>query len=249
MAKDGENSWDYRKGFCIEVLREMSADALCFQEARCEQFEDLQPGLPEYDCIRMNDAPCGQHPLNAIFFRREGFRVVSSGGYWLSEKPHVAGTKSWDSACVRFANWLRLEEISSGQEFRLINTHLDHRGQTAREKQAEILAEDTVAYPEEYPQILTGDMNCDVSNKAIDIFKNAGWKDTYEIAHGEPEPGLTYHGYQGDAFASKVGKIDFIFVRGQATVTGSEIVKTSRDGKFPSDHYFITADFQLAPQT
>ena len=51
---------------------------------------------------------------------------------------------------------------------------------TAREKQAKIVVEDTLAYPEDHPQILDGDMNCDVSNKAIDIFKNAAWKDTYE---------------------------------------------------------------------
>jgi hypothetical protein len=42
-----------------------------------------------------------------------------------------------------------------------------------------------------------------------------------------------------------MGKIDWIFARGATRVVGAEIIRDSRDDRFPSDHYFVSADFQL----
>jgi len=139
----------------------------------------------------------------------------------------------------------------------MVNTHLDHVSQIARENQAKVVVEDTLAYPEGYPQVLTGDMNCDASNPAIEVFTQAGWKDTYQMVHGTMDPGFTYHAFIGDDFEAKIGKIDFIFTRGAARVSDAKIVRDSEEillpgeepptGKrrFPSDHYFITADIDL----
>lgn len=241
---DGDDHWSHRKDFCAGVIQSRQPDLICFQEMWGEQFADLKPLFPEYDSYGMIDEPHTFFPMNTIFYRRNAFQLLSAGGYWLSETPHITGSKSWDSACVRLANWLRLVETASGKEFRVVNTHLDHRGQVARENQARIICEDAEAYPEDYPQILTGDLNCDKDNAAIQLLKKRGWVDTYGSVHGTEAPGFTFHAFKGPAFAeqSRVDKMDWVFMRGAVKTQAAEVVDDERNGHFPSDHYFVLAD-------
>lgn len=244
-ASDGENGWEFRKQLCADVIASQRADVVCFQEMNREQFTYLAAALSEFATYGMADHPLGEHPLNAIFHRKDLFAVVESAGYWLSETPHISGSKSWDSKCIRFANWVRLKEQATGKQFRMINTHLDHVSQPARENQARILVEDASAFPAEFPQFLTGDMNCDADNEAYRVFKSGGWQDTYSAIHGVENPGITYHGFKGLEWSWAVGKMDFIFCRGDVRVTNSEIITDSREGRYPSDHFFISADVEI----
>ena len=244
-ADDGPNDWVHRKDFCIELIASKSPDIICCQEVWAEQYADLSESLVDFDCYGMVDEPVGNRPTNAIFYRREAFRRVSASGYWLSKRPHVAGSKDWDSDCVRLANWVRLEEVTTGLEFRVVNTHLDYVGQTAREHQSALIVEDAQAYPDDYPQLLTGDMNCDTGNLAIGNFRKGGWVDTYGQVHGPADPGPTYHGFIGPDFKSNIGKMDWIFMRGAVNARHAEIIDDSREGRFPSDHYFVSATVEL----
>lgn len=246
LARDGVNGWAHRKDCCARVIRNQQADLIGFQEMSAEQAVDLASALPEYAVFGLIDEPCGNRPQNAIFYLRDAFRLVSAAGYWLSKTPHVPGSRSWDSACVRLANWVRLEERATGKEFRLVNTHLDHISQPAREGQASLLAEDARAYPADYPQLLTGDMNADPANRAIALLKAAGWLDTDAAVHGAQDPGLTFHAFQGPATTSPYGKIDWIFMRGSMAATAATIIRDSENGRFPSDHYFLGATVRIS---
>ena len=184
--------------------------------------------------------------MNTIFYRHDAFQLISQGGYSLSPTPHVPGPLGWDSACVRLAAWVRLIDKASGSEFRLVNTHLDHVGQLARENQARIVNEDAAAYPADYPHLLSGDMNCAAGNPAIDTFLKGGWQDTYAQVHGTDDPGATFHSFQGPNFNGDLGKIDWIFSHGAVRATGAEIIRDHNQGRYPSDHYFVTTEVELA---
>ncbi len=240
-AKDGSNSWAQRKGLCVEVIRSQMPDIICVQEMWSQQFADISSRLPEYRSYAMIDEPVGRHPQNCIFYHRDAYTPISTGGYWLSESPHIAGSKSWDSACVRLANWIQLKDRAMGSELRVVNTRLDHVSQMAREHQARLIVEDSSAYMEDYPQILTGDMNCDFRNRAIDVLKAGGWIDTYCCVHGTENPGHTYHGFLGAKYDSAIGKMDWILMRGRMKAIDAEVITDSISGKFPSDHYFVSA--------
>ena len=121
----------------------------------------------------------------------------------------------------------------------------DHVGQLAREHQARIVNEDASAYPADYPQLLSGDMNCAAGNPAIDTFLKGGWQDTYTQAHGPDDPGATFHSFQGPDFKSDLGKIDWIFSRGAVRTTSAEIIRDNNQGRYPSDHYFVTTEVEL----
>ncbi|HCL27445.1 MAG TPA: endonuclease [Candidatus Latescibacteria bacterium] len=244
LAKDGDDHWARRRDFCLNVIRAQSADLLGFQELQRDQYDDLRLGLPEYTAWGMVDEPHTTSPVNAILFRTGRFSLLSQGGFWLSETPHVTGSSSWDSACVRLANWVRLRDRETGVDFRYVNTHLDHVGQTAREEQARLIVEDAAAYPARYPQLLTGDMNCDGANAALERFRQGGWKDTHAALHGDTNPD-TFHGFRGADDDGSSGKIDWIFARGPVTPTASQIIREEQNGHYMSDHDFVWADVKL----
>jgi endonuclease/exonuclease/phosphatase family metal-dependent hydrolase len=244
-GSDGDNHWAKRKQFCIDVIRSQQPDIVCCQEMHGDQFADMSRGLPELEWFGMIDEPHALSPVNSIFYRRDRFRRLSAGGYWLSETPHICGSSSWDSNCIRLCNWLRLTDLTSGKDFRILNTHLDHISQPARQQQARLINEDAASYEAAYPQILTGDMNCDAMNPALRSFSGAGWHDTYAAVHGAADPGSTFHGFLGPAYTGNDGKIDWIFVRGKLRTSDAAIIRTSADGRYPSDHYFVSADILL----
>ena len=177
--------------------------------------------------------------------------MISAGGFWLSETPHIAGSVSWDSARPRFVNWVDLRERDSGREFRVWNGHLDHIGQVARERQAQLIVEAANALADDLPQLLTADFNADAANPAIEIIKAGGWLDTYAAVHGPDDPGFTFHAFLGPRFVEsrppeKInGKIDFIFCRGPVKTLAANIIRDSRAGRYPSDHYFGSAEVEL----
>lgn len=241
-ADDGENGWAYRKDLCARVIAAEEADVICFQEIWRDQYDDLRAALPGYETYAMGDRSGGEHPQNCILYRGASFDCVAAGGYWLSRTPHVPGSSAWESACVRVAIWVRLHDRSADAEFRVVNTHLDHVSQEARENQARLIVEDASAHPDEYPQVLTGDMNCEADNPTIDVFKAGGWVDTYGGIHGTEDPGPTHHRFLGPGYVGDQGKIDWIFTRGAVQAEGAEIVTVSEDGRFPSDHYFLSAE-------
>lgn len=243
---DGPNAWDARRDLCIQVIAMRRPDLVCVQECWEEQRRDLLDAFADFDDFGAVDEPVGRHPVNTILYRREAFRAVSQGAFWLSKTPHVCGSSAWDSACVRLAVWMRLEEKASGRQLRLVNTHLDHVSQKARENQARVINGEAKAWPEEYPQILCGDMNCDAANKAIDVLRRDGWRDTYAAVHGEGEPGHTFHGFLGPNYDSDIGKMDWVFCRGDIEVDAAEIIRDDDGGRLPSDHYFVGADLRLA---
>jgi len=242
----GKANWDNRKELIVEIIKKRNPDIFCIQEGHVIQIDYLLKAFPGYDIYGINESFEGRSRRNAIFYRQDKFILISAGGYWLSETPHVCGSRSWGSAGIRLANWVRLIEIPSNKEFRVINTHLDHVSQLAREKQAQLINEDTLAYPDSYPQILTGDMNCTLENPALQSFITAGWKDSYKAFHHTYEEFChTAHEFKGPDTTNKTGRIDWIFFRGQLKVTGAEIIKDSKNGQFPSDHYFISATFEF----
>lgn len=211
-----------------------------------EQFLDLRAAFKDFAWCGMTDAPIGRNPTNCIFYDSRKFNLIASGGYWLSETPHVPGSSSWDSDCIRIANWVRLLDRKQNTEFRVVNTHLDHISQSARENQARLVIEDANGYPSDYPQILVGDLNSDHTNPAIQLIKSAGWHDAIDTTAPEVSNDYTFHGFEGEKHVPFIGRIDWIFLRGAITARSAEIVKDNQDGRFPSDHYFISATLDLS---
>lgn len=242
--------WNIRRDICTRIIRSKNPDIICLQEVVRIQDEDMKKAFPDFFSFGfegpdMDEFPVGYHGIakNTILFSKERYEYVSSGCYWLSETPLMAGSKSWETARARHCNWVRVKDKYTNREFRIVNTHLDHVSQDAREKQVQMILDEAAQYQADFPQLFTGDFNSDMKNEVIKKIKASGWADTYALVHGEIEPGATTHGFKGPAHKpGRNGRIDFIFSKGPVKAVASAIIKDHIDGVYPSDHYFIYAD-------
>jgi endonuclease/exonuclease/phosphatase family metal-dependent hydrolase len=246
-ADDGKNSWHIRKDICRDIIMSRRADIICFQEMRVEQFQDMLEVLRGYKCYFLPKTIECHNPINAIFFRSSRLDLVVSGGYWLSETPHIPGTSSWGSASIRLANWVILKEVFTGKIFRVINTHLDHISEEAKLQQTQMIINDTLqGYVKDFPHILTGDLNSDLNHRVVQSLTEAGFTDSSQEASGSLDPGYTFHGFEGKEYRQKnQGKIDWIMMKGSVKSLEASVIKESINGYYPSDHYFLDVVFDI----
>jgi endonuclease/exonuclease/phosphatase family metal-dependent hydrolase len=245
------NGWAHRREFCGDVIRSRDADLIGLQETQPAHFDYLKSRFPEFDTYALFNPGRIISPSNAVFFLRERFELLSAGGFWLSESPHVAGSKSWDTANSRFVNWVQLKDRRTGREFRFWNTHFDHVGHKARENAGAMVVQACKPLGDDFPQLLTGDLNAGVTHPAIKNLVEGGWVDTYAAIHGPEDPGFTAHAFKGVKAEARrpdgslKQRIDWVLVRGPVKPLAASVIRDSRDGKYPSDHFFISADVEL----
>ena len=77
----------------------------------------------------------------AIFYKKDKFKVLASGDFWLSETPNKPGL-GWDATCCnRICSWLYLQDKKSKKKFYFFNVHFDHQGQIARRESSKLILE------------------------------------------------------------------------------------------------------------
>ena len=247
------NGWKARRQLCLDVIRAQRPDLIGFQEVLREQMEDLERGLPDFGSFgfagpEMDARRTGYDGIakNPLMYSKQRYEQISAGGFWLSETPHLPGSLSWGSARARHVNWLRLRERATGREFRILNTHFDHQGQRAREEQMKLIVAEAAVYAPDFPQLLTGDFNARASNAVVKLAVDAGWTSTHFAAPEPRDEGFTGHSFLGPAYqpksaASGPKAIDHILTHGPVTTQSWRIIRDSRAGRYPSDHYFVAA--------
>lgn len=244
--------WDKRKDLVFQVIKDQNPDIICLQEVMKVQNEDFKKDFPGFFSFgfegpEMDAYTDGEYHLiakNPILFNTTKYEFITGGTYWLSEQPHLGGSMAWETARARHVNWVRLKEKASGKVFRVLNTHFDHVSGEAKQKAAEMILEESDQYPENFPQILAGDFNSDVTSSPIQTLRTQ-WEESYAVLHNEVDPGFTVHGFIGPKAKTKKGKVDFIFYRGQIAAKTAAVVRDHKDGVYPSDHYFVTTRLQL----
>lgn len=245
--------WDNRKDVCIEIIKRQNPDIICTQEVINVQDKDLAEAFPAYFSFGfagpdMDAYPVGYHGIakNVILFSKERYELISTGNYWLSETPHVAASKSWGTARARHCNWVRLLDKRTGKEFRVMNIHLDHISQEAKEAQIGMILNEASQYQKDFPQLLIGDFNARMENPVVKSITAAGWSDIYAEMHPENPNIRSYHGFKGlHDDSGDTGRIDFIFSFGPIKALDAKMIKDEIGGMYPSDHYFLMADIEI----
>ncbi len=256
-ANDGENHWKNRREMVFEVLRNHRPDIVGLQEALDFQIAEIRKALSKYGRIgvaREDGKTEGEY--SAILYRTDRFDVDESGTFWFSDTPEVPGSSHWGNACVRICTWARFVEKKSGRSFYFFNLHLDHVSQPSREKSAVLLAQHIYNRKHHDPFIVTGDFNANEKNPVITYLKGktklpedqAGkftpvpMVDTFRLLHPDAKDVRTAHGFKGNRQGSK---IDYIFTPPGIKVLEAKILYDNVDGKYPSDHFPITATLRF----
>jgi endonuclease/exonuclease/phosphatase family metal-dependent hydrolase len=249
-ANDGDDHWTLRREFLYDVMRQADADLVGLQEALDVQIAALLQALPQYGVVGVGrDDGRARGEYAAILYRRDRFRVSDAGTFWFSDTPEVVASRSWGNNITRICTWARFVD-RDGSAFWHYNVHLDHQSQPSRERSTALLAERIAARraPAE-PVVVTGDFNVGEANPALrrltapPLGAPALFVDTFRVRHpAEPRAG-TFNGFKFEQTGGD--KIDYVLVAPGTDVLDAAIIRTSRNNRYPSDHFPVTARIVL----
>ena len=245
-GKDGENAWPKRTELFFATIAAYGPDLIGFQEVLADQHDAITARLKDYAFAGVaRDDGQRKGEWSNIGFRKARFTLIDSGTFWLSETPEIPGSKSWDAALTRICSWVRLRETATGKEFVYANTHFDHVGKIARQEASKVISQRVSAIAAGIPALLSGDLNINEDNPAYAVFVNPTtpgairWIDAFRAVHPSRGPEeASFNGFKG---TTKGSRIDFIFHTHHFVATAAAIDRTSKDGRYPSDHYPVTA--------
>ncbi|MGC4007477.1 MAG: endonuclease/exonuclease/phosphatase family protein [Pirellulales bacterium] len=140
-AKDGENHWEKRKDFLVDVIKTFDPDLLGTQETLAFQRDYVLEKLTAYEAFGVGrDDGTDKGEMAALFYKKDRFEKIDGGHFWLSETPDKVGSKGWDTSLPRLSTWVVLRDKKQPQapEILFCNTHFDHIGKTARIESAKL---------------------------------------------------------------------------------------------------------------
>jgi endonuclease/exonuclease/phosphatase family metal-dependent hydrolase len=248
---DGANQWEHREALNIATIRRTAPHLIGMQEVQTGNLKAYDRELSEYHWLAWpeygNNKP---FEWPAIYWDPRRLRPLDSGGFWLSESPECY-SRSWETDCIRSAQWIRFRDLASGVEFVHVNTHLDHRSVRARVEGSRLIIERLRAEHARLPMIATGDFNDVPGSVVYRTWGAAEFVDAHVAAGCSDEPAESYtnHGWRGWPFAREDDtpqRIDWIMVRG-AEVRSCAIVRDGGPVLWPSDHFPVVAEIALTP--
>lgn len=247
--EDSLNNWKYRKDVAAQIIKDQNIDIVGTQEVLHNQLQDLLERLPDYNYVgvgREDGKQKGEYA--ALFYKKERFEEEDSGTFWLSETPDVAGSKGWDGACERVASWAVLKDKETGKKIFAINTHLDHVGETARQKGVTLLIDRAKELSNGLPVIITGDFNAEresgVIKHALDPNNSMQLFDSYAIASTTDNAKWTFHDF-GKLPEEERPYIDYVFVNKSVIVDEYKVMDEKLNDIYLSDHCPIVAKLTI----
>jgi endonuclease/exonuclease/phosphatase family metal-dependent hydrolase len=248
---DGLNNWDKRRDLNIATIKKYAPDIIGFQEAQRGNIADYAEHLTEY-AVELGLISIRQNEHNEqvpIYWKTERFEKVQIGGFYLSETPDECSI-GWESTLVRAATWVKLCEMATGTEFIVLNTHFPHEqeAESTRTKCAVLIIKQLAKIAPDVPHIVMADFNTQPTSEAYQAFIKNGYVDIYTAADETPQVN-TFHGFAGDDYEWKSGRIDWILTK-DATQTfqavSCTVIKDAEPPLYPSDHYPVLAEVDFA---
>ncbi|MDN3678577.1 endonuclease/exonuclease/phosphatase family protein [Flavobacterium paronense] len=236
LASDGENAWTNRKEFWASQLTFYEPDIFGIQEALPNQVLDIATLLPKYNYVGIARDGIGKGESSNIFFKKDRFKVEQENTFWLSETPDKI-SKGWDAMLNRVCTYALLKDEKSKQTFWVFNTHLDHKGESARTNSILlILSKIKELNTKNYPVFFMGDFNSEPKEERIINLKKE-MNDSREISEERPfGPTGTFNGFKHNEAVTAL--IDYIFLsKGNPfKVIKYAVLSDAKDLKYPSDH-------------
>lgn len=241
---DSGNLWKDRAPVVSNLIRFHGFDILGTQEGLINQLKDISTSLPEYARYgkgRDDGKDGGEH--SAIFYKKDRFKLLKSGDFWLSEFPGQPG-KGWDvTCCNRICSWIYLEDLKTQKKLYVFNVHYDHQGVIARRESSKLILKKINEISGNHPVLLTGDFNGSRESEWYQRLANSDMlSDVYTHVKFPYANNSSANGFRvprGNAV------IDHIFMTQQFNASRWGILTDTYFGKFPSDHFPVLAEVEL----
>lgn len=240
----GERTWTARRDQAAELIKKDAADIVGIQEGLPPMMNDLAERLPGYAVIGVGrEDGIDQGEYAAILVKADRFRVQESGTFWLSDTPEVCNSCTWGNTVTRICTWAKLYDRHTQRTFHFFNTHLDHASELARQKGTELILSRIAERKPAGPVLLTGDFNAPESDPLHAAIKGAGLTDVWKSLNESvpPEEAGTFHEFTG---VTNRARIDFVYATPDLKGLEAVIVRSSKNGNFPSDHFPVRATLE-----
>ena len=240
---DGVNAWPNRKENVKGLIRFHEFDIFGVQEALVGQLKDVAE-LPEfayYGKGRDDGKEGGEH--SAIFYKKDRFKLLKSGDFWLSETPDKPGL-GWDAKCCnRICSWAQFEDVNTKKKFYFFNVHFDHQGVEARRQSGHLMVKKIKEIAGNSTAILTGDFNSSPDTEQIKTIAGV-LNDTHDVTKQAPYgPEGTFNSFKFDAEMKT--RIDYIFVSKNVDVLKYGVLTDSKEQRYPSDHQPVLVKVEI----
>lgn len=228
-----DRSWFNRAELICRDINSVKPDIIGFQEATFVHYDYLQKILEGYDSEMAYRDDFVLSEGCPIFWRSDKFERIDSGSFWLSETPDVM-SKDWGSEHYRICVYVILRDLSTGKQFAVFNTHLDHTSDQARINGIAVVLDKIAAFGD-LPSYLMGDMNAKENSKTMESTRES-FDDAKQISPiTEDTP--TFHGW-GEAEDPR--RIDYILIsKGDAEVYEYHVANNLHPEGYSSDHASI----------
>jgi endonuclease/exonuclease/phosphatase family metal-dependent hydrolase len=245
-----ENLWVNRKLLVVQLFEKYSFDILGVQEPSRVQLNELMTLMPAYAFIGtdINGSTAVNKQLSTVIvYKKERIEVIKSGKFWFAENPEASAI-GWDAYSKRICTWAFMKDKLTKKEFYFFSIHLDHLGQVAREKSVELLLAKIPQITGTHPFVLTGDFNFNQKQAPYQqITANGLLKDAFTLTSQRTNALRgTFNNYDPDRINDS--RIDHIFVSAAETVKVNHwAIRTDAfNGKYPSDHFPVTAELSFS---
>ena len=231
---DSLNAWPNRKENVKALIRFHEFDIFGTQEGLIDQIN----GIAELDAYartghgRDDGKEAGEH--SAIFYKKERFKLLDSGDFWLSETPETPG-KGWDAKCCnRICSWGKFQDLQTRKTFYFFSVHFDHQGVVARKESGKLMVKKIQEIAKNAPVICVGDFNSTPETEQIQTMQTL-LNDSYKVTQDPPYgPVGTFNSFRFTA--SMKNRIDYIFVSKGIKVLKYGVLTDAKDQRYPSDH-------------
>lgn len=245
---DKEQNWGHRKENVVRMLKFYDLDIMGFQEVLLSQLNYLKTNLDAYDVVGVGrEDGMDKGEFVPIFYRKDRFKKVDTGTFWLSETPNKV-SKGWDANLERIVTWVILIDKRSDKEFIILNTHFDHRGVEARIQSAQLLKSKIVDLAQGRQVILTGDFNSLPESDAIRNLTNISdvnsLVNSNELAKLTYGPNWTSGGFDSKPFDQR-RIIDYVFLKNIAVVNRYAVFTEKLNEICLSDHCPVFVQIEM----
>ncbi len=254
------DGWAARRDILCNQIYWIGFDIFGAQEVTKPQLDDMIARLPDYDWIGVGrDDGKEKGEFSPIFYKRERFKLLDKGTFWISETPDSIGVKGWDAVLPRVCTYIRLQDRQSKVKFWYFCLHMDHIGVEARREGAKLIIEKVEQMCGKERAIVVGDFNVDQHNEAYRTMLSGGvLYDCFEVAERRFANIGTWNAWKTNDYNDR--RIDHIFVtegidvKNYAIPTDSYWSEENGDSatgdpaykrRCISDHYPVAARIEL----
>lgn len=222
-----------------KILDSVDADVIGFQESYTPWEPLLQADYGDkYEIFLVHRAEKDPESV-PIMWKKERFECLDKGFFWLSDTPDVE-SMGWDELynCYRICIWCILKEKESGEELLFMNTHYGF-GDKGQRDSSHLISSRRESISS-LPTVITGDFNMTPDMEGYKAMTEH-FTDVNMLTARDMT--TTYHGY--DPEKNNCHHIDYCFISEGVTPLSYIPLKDTVDGKYPSDHYGISAELNI----